>query len=176
MRSNLSRTLAVAAAALLLPSAYADFTPGWAPIDYPLLGLAQPRSHTALMSLATPLIAAAVTAGISMLARSRRPARFGAYLAVGAVLHWFLFSPVQHGTFVTDLSAGVWLALGGAALLGLSSIVPEEAGSSAPSVSSPGRLTAKDREAIANASAARHRAARSSVAWMLEQMAGPSRR
>lgn len=176
MRSNLSRTLAVAAAASLLPSAFVDFTPGWAPVDYPLFGLVQPRAHTALLSLATPLVVAAVAAGVSMAVRSRRPARFGAYLAVATIVHWFLFSPVEHGAFVTDVSAGVWLALAGAALLGLSSIVPEHAAGSPVSVSSQGRLSAKDRAAIADASAARHRAARSSVAWMLEQMAGPSRR
>lgn len=173
MRSNLSRTLAVASAAFFVPAGFVDFTPGWAPYDYPLLGLlSKGRAEHFMLSLAIPLLVAALAAVISVGVNSRRPARFGAYVAAGVVVHWFILSPVHHGDFAVDFSVGVWLALGGSVLLGLSSVLPE----SEKHMGAQARLSAKDRATISDASAARSRAARSSVEWMLSQMSGPSRR
>ena len=173
MRSNLSRTLAVASAAFLVPAGFVDFTPGWAPYDYSLFGLvAKGRQEQFLLSLAIPLLIAAVAAVLAVGVNSRRPARFGAYVAAGVVVHWFVLSPVQHGDFAAEFSVGVWLALGGSLLLGLSSILPETEESMGPQA----RMSAKERATISDVSAARDRAARKSAAWMLEQMSGPSRR
>ncbi|GIG68597.1 hypothetical protein [Phytomonospora endophytica] len=173
MRSNLSRSLAVASAAFIVPAGFVDFTPGWAPYDYPLFGLVgKGREEQFLLSLAIPLLIAAIAAVISVGVHSRRPARFGAYVAAGVVVHWFVLSPVQHGQLALDFSVGVWLALGGSLLLGLSSVLPDSEENMGPQA----RLSAKDRASIADRSAARDRAARSSAAWMLEQMSGPSRR
>ncbi|MEV0645647.1 hypothetical protein AB0I28_10325 [Phytomonospora sp. NPDC050363] len=173
MRSNSSRSLAVSSAAAFLSAGFVDFTPGWAPYNYPLLGLIdRGRAAHFLLSLTIPLLIAALAAVVSVASNSRRPARFGAYVAAVVVLYWFVLSPIQHGAFTVDFGIGVWLALGGSALLGLSSILPD----SQENMGAQARLSQKDRAMVASVSEARNRAARSSVAWMLQQMSDPSRR
>lgn len=133
MRSNLSRSLAVAAAGGLVPAAFVDLSPGWAPTDYALLGLTgRGPVGSVWASLAAPLFLAAVAALLAPLLRSRRTARFGVYVAAGVLVHWYVLAPLHHGGFPTSAGPGVWLTIASASALGLASILPSPATTMGP--------------------------------------------